>query len=237
MFINVQSGKIKIFKQIIRTLNSDPESAQMVKEKMKEGREWAKHQEFVWEGILRSMSTMGDAGGFERLILNYTNYKKVMWSAVKETPSKQLKEHFYTVLKDARVRDQSGKKSQWLTVNRDKIVREYGDAKKCSIVAATLVGKDAKMAFVESFEGIGNKYKRNFWMDLVDPDFKDCIAIDSRIEEISETIGLPKELGENCETHENFYLGVARELNMTGWRLDRLMFNFKNKIVQRLRHA
>ncbi len=237
MLIVVQSPKIESFKQIIRTLGYDNEAAQKVKEKKNAGREWAKHKEFVWEGILRSMSTMGDANGYDRLMLEYTNYKKVMWSAVKDIPTEQLKQHFDTVLKDAKVRDQSGQKGEWLTVNRDKIVREHGDAKSCSIFAAALRGKDAKIAFASSFKGLGPKYQRNFWMDLLDPDFEDCIAIDSRIEEISKTIGIPNEITNNYEMHENLYLSIASELNMTGWRLDRLMFNFNKTIVQRIRHT
>ena len=65
-------------------------------------------------------------------------------------------------------------------------------------------------------------------MDVYQEDFRESIAIDSRIKSISTALGVRFD---NYADHENFYLDVAHLAGMNGWELDRLMFNFQNEIL------
>lgn len=61
-------------------------------------------------------------------------------------------------------------------------------------------------------------------MDVYHEDFRDSIALDVRILAISKKL----ELSFSSYTeHEKFYLDVAREAELNGWELDRLLFNFR----------
>jgi len=57
--------------------------------------------------------------------------------------------------------------------------------------------------------GIGEKYARNIMMDVYHEDFRDSIAIDSRILAISAKWGLRFK---SFSDHEAFYLAVASGL-------------------------
>ena len=50
--------------------------------------------------------------------------------------------------------------------------------------------KTAKIQFLKTFKGIGQKYARNMMMDVYDKDFRDSIAIDARIDGILDKLGL-----------------------------------------------
>jgi len=87
------------------------------------------------------------------------------------------------------------------------------------------------MKFLKTFTGIGDKYARNMMMDVYHEEFRDSIAIDSRIKGLSKAWGLVRAYDE----HERFYLGVARAAGLNGWELDRLLYNFHDEFVARVR--
>ena len=84
-------------------------------------------------------------------------------------------------------------------------------------------GREAKIAFLKTFPGIGDKYARNIMMDVYHEDFRDSIAVDARIKSLSQAIGLSFP---SYAHHEQFYLSVARGAGLNGWELDRLIFNY-----------
>jgi hypothetical protein len=51
--------------------------------------------------------------------------------------------------------------------------------------------------------------------------------VDVRIEAISDALGLSFA---SYAEHESFYLGIAKEVELNGWELDRLLFNFRPQI-------
>ena len=89
----------------------------------------------------------------------------------------------------------------------------------------TLSGRKAKFDFVTSFHGIAAKYGRNIWMDLADPDFVSCIAVDERVKAIAEALGISST---RYATVEAYFVECAREANLTPWEVDRLMYNFNS---------
>ena len=95
-------------------------------------------------------------------------------------------------------------------------------------------GRAAKLAFLDAFKGIGPKYARNIMMDVYHPEFRDSIAIDVRIKGISTVLGVSFS---SYEEEEAFYLAVAQEAGLSGWELDRILFNFTAEVKERLRQA
>jgi hypothetical protein len=81
------------------------------------------------------------------------------------------------------------------------------------------------------FPGIGPKYARNIMMDVYHDDFRESIALDVRIQAISKALGLSFP---SYAAQEQFYLDVAHEAGLNGWELDRLLFNFRQVVMQRL---
>ena len=92
----------------------------------------------------------------------------------------------------------------------------------------SLQGRMAKLAFFRQFVGIGDKYGRNIWMDLCDPDFRDSIAIDVRLQKMYPLLGVPTK---NYELAEAAMLDIASEAGLTGWELDRLLFHFPDHFL------
>ena len=93
-------------------------------------------------------------------------------------------------------------------------------------------GTKAKIKYLKSFPGIGEKYARNMMMDVYHPDFRDSIAVDGRIKSILD------ELGVNLRTYieqETFLLEVAHLADLNGWELDRLMYGYLNEFLMELR--
>jgi hypothetical protein len=84
---------------------------------------------------------------------------------------------------------------------------------------------------MRQFAGIGDKYARNIWMDVYDPDFRTTIAIDERIKRISAALGVTFR---TYADHERFYQDIAHEAGLDGWDLDRLLYNFRDDIIMTL---
>lgn len=101
---------------------------------------------------------------------------------------------------------------------------------KCIIA---LNGKDAKISFLQTFKGVGDKYSRNMMMDICDPDFTDCMAIDGRINSVSKILKIIVE--PTYAEHEKNYVKIAKDADITPWELDRLLYNNKDYFIDALK--
>ncbi|MEO6118920.1 MAG: hypothetical protein ABIP37_07595 [Methylotenera sp.] len=114
-----------------------------------------------------------------------------------------------------------------------QLVLELGGLKAATDQLFSQQGKENKIAFLKKFPGIGPKYARNIMMDVYHEDFRNSIAIDVRINAITELLGLKFP---DYEKHEQFYLEVAEEAGLNGWEVDRLLYNFRpifeRKLIQ-----
>jgi hypothetical protein len=180
----------------------------------------------VWYMLVQSMSGMGSNRGYDRLMLNKENFIKVSWATIKAIPRSELIAHIYSALSDATVR-MPEQKAMWLASNFDRIEQMGGLAAALERKRA-LSGKSAKLEFFRQFIGIGEKYGRNIWMDLCDPDFRDSIAIDDRLKKIFKILGISTD---NYLDAEQRMLEIAFETGMTGWELDRLLFHFSDHFI------
>ncbi len=139
-------------------------------------------------------------------------------------------DHFDMVLRDAVVRMPS-KKAIWLVSNLNRI-EEYGGVEKANKIAFSQKGRAEKIRFMKAFDGIGDKYGRNIWMDIYDKDFHESIAVDERVKNISNELNLSFT---KYNDHEEFYVSLARKASLQGWELDRLMYNFNTEILEAMR--
>jgi hypothetical protein len=209
-----------------------------VKSKLAEGRkrrEKLDHPDFVWHELLGSFATMGSSAGAKGLIHNKANYRRVKFEALKRkgTKSARLAE-LRKVLRKAGVRWPE-KKSVWLAENFD-LVAKLGGPKKARSLLLGCEGREAMIEFWRQFKGMrkGEKYPRNIMMDCYHPDFRDCIAVDARIKGISRALGLSFE---TYSEEENFYLEVAKKARLEGWALDRIMYGFRDCILEAIEDA
>jgi hypothetical protein len=108
------------------------------------------------------------------------------------------------------------------------LVARMGDPEKARGQAFAQQVREAKIAFMRQFYGIGDKYARNTWMDAYHPEFYDTIAIDQRIKKKTEALGYSLT---NYAEHDRFYQHVAKETSLQGSGLDRLLYNHRDEFL------
>lgn len=186
--------------------------------------------DFLWHYLLQSFATMGRAAGWEGLIGNKDNYSKVRYEALAQLSPGERIAQVERTCRVAKVR-MPPTKARYITDCFEQIC-ELGGPEAARERLLAMEGRDAKIRFLRAFSGIGPKYARNIVMDVYHEDFRDSIAIDARIQSVSDAWGLRFD---SYEDQENFYLSVAEDAELNGWELDRLMFNFKERFLPRAR--
>jgi hypothetical protein len=198
-------------------------------DRLKEEHTGLARPDFIWHYLLQSFSTMGRASGWHGLIGNQDNYRRVTYTALAALTREDRVAQVRQVCQVAGVR-MPDKKAEYILGCFDYVTRLGGpEAAKASLLAQP--GREAKIAFLQSFPGIGPKYARNIMMDVYHEDFRDSIALDVRIKAISEALGLSFA---SYTEEERFYLDVARKADRNGWELDHLLFNFRPEVEARL---
>jgi hypothetical protein len=198
------------------------------KQRLDELKGWERHldrPDFLWHFLLQSFGTMGRAAGWIGLS-KPENYQRVRYEALEMLSRVKRRIVAEQALRDAKVRMPS-KKAGFIVGCFDRIAQLGGlQAAKDHLLRQP--GRDAKVKFLKSFPGIGDKYARNILMDVYHPDFRNSIAVDARIKHLSGSLRLAFR---SYAEHEEFYLDVAREARLNGWELDRLIFNFSGEFL------
>jgi cystathionine gamma-synthase len=203
-----------------------PEMKETLRERKEEGVEQKDRPDFVWHSLLQSFATMGNARGWDGLVGNEENYNRVTFEALSGLDRVERLEKLDEVLRVSKVR-MPGKKAVWLDLNYEMII-EMGGPEAARRQALAQDGRQKKVAFLQRFHGIGDKYARNIWMDVYHPDFRDAIAVDERIKRVTEALGYSFK---NYPEHERFYQEIAREANLEGWEVDRLLYNHQGAFL------
>ena len=185
-----------------------------------------KRPDFLWHYLLQSFATMGRAAGWHGLIGNKANYNKLRFEVLAKLSPKVRRVQVEATCRAAKIRMPSIKAGYIL--NCFDQVQQLGGLKAAKASLLAQPGRAAKIKFLKSFSGIGDKYARNIMMDVYHPEFRDSIAIDARIQAVSVSFGL---CFDSYKAHEDFYLLVARDAGLNGWELDRLMFNFRDEFL------
>jgi endonuclease III len=179
--------------------------------------------DFLWHYLLQSFATLGGVSGWQGLIGNEANYRQMTYDVIANMPATERLAHATEICTRAKVR-YANQKAVNIVACFDKI-RAMGGLRDAKEALLKQPGRDEKIEFLKSFPGIGDKYARNIMMDVYHEDFRDSIAIDSRIQSISTEWEV--EFNSYAD-HESFYLSVAKAADLNGWELDRLMFRFQN---------
>jgi hypothetical protein len=145
-------------------------------------------RDFLWHYLLQSFATMGRAAGWRGLIGNKDNYNKVRYEALAKLPPRARASQVERTCKAAKIR-MPGRKAKYI-LNCFEQVKELGGPAAAKKRLLEQPGRDAKIRFLKSFSGIGDKYARNIMMDVYHEDFRDSIAIDARIKAVSQAWGL-----------------------------------------------
>jgi len=194
----------------------------------RDGRRIWRARDFIWEQLLRSFSTMGNSRG-ARLMREPDLHDRVTYGVVAELSSKRRRAVLRNTLAAAPVR-MADKKADWLCSNFRRIRRDGGPgAVKAALCACS--GRDGKIAFLRTFEGIGEKYARNILMDAYHREFRHSIAFDERLKKVARALGL--KFGTYAEA-ERFFLDAARSAGLTGWELDRLLYNATDDVLAKI---
>ena len=120
------------------------------------------------------------------------------------------------------------RKADWLCANFDRIRRDGGpDVVKATLCACS--GRDEKIAFLKTFQGIADKYARNILMDVYHREFRQSIAYDERLKKIAAALRLTFMRYDDAE---QFFLGVAHSAGLNGWESDRLLYNATDDILR-----
>lgn len=196
------------------------------------GQRTLRRPDFLWHTLVDNASTLGSSRGHEGLIKTPENYRRVEYSTVVRVPRGRLEAHLSEALLAGKVR-MPRQKARSLARCLD-LIEALGGAAPARKAALSMPGTDAKIAFMRLFPGVGPKYARNSWMNVYHEDFRSTIAIDSRIQSISDALGVRFR---TYEEHEAFYREVARDAGMDAWDLDRIMYRFQGELLSAVRRS
>lgn len=188
----------------------------------------ARADDFLWKCLLRSYATLGAAGGWKRLTSDPSNELALAFSALAALPPDERAARSEAVFRAAGVR-YPRRKAAWLSAAFER-VSSLGGTVAASRALVDARGRDAKLRFLKQFPGVGAKYARNLMMDLHDADFRESVAVDSRILAFARDVGLTVDRA-NLELR---LLDIARLAGIDGWTCDRVLFNWSAEVLSAL---
>lgn len=201
------------------------ERIEKIKNKAKQRRERA---DTLWFELILSMSTWQGSGGSD-LATEEEYYSQVTYDNLLQMDEDERIQHLEEILLEAGV-NMHQKKSQYISSHVERI-ESMGGLEAAQEEFESKNGKEAKMEFLKQFKGIGDKYARNIGMDLFHSDFRDTIALDTRIGNVTDELDIEFE---SYEEEEKFYVSVADRLGITPWELDRLLYRYTDEVVEEI---
>jgi hypothetical protein len=175
--------------------------------------------DFLWYFLLTSFSTMGNSRGYVGLKSDPDNLRRLSFDVLIAHGPEARQEVIESVFRKAKIR-MPAQKARWLVKNL-LVIQSMGGLTNANAAAFSQPGRDGKIGFLKQFAGIGDKYARNIWMDVYDPDFHNSIAIDQRIKNVSVALGVSFA---SYEDHERFYQSLAADAGLEPWELDRVLY-------------
>lgn len=208
--------------RVLEEMDAD-ERIEKIKNKAKQRRG---RPDTLWFELILSMSTWQGSGGSD-LATEEEYYSQVTYDNLLQMDEDERIPHLEEVLLEAGV-NMYQKKSRYISSHVERI-ESMGGLEAAQAEFESKDGKEAKMEFLKQFKGIGDKYARNIGMDLFHPDFRDTIALDTRIGNVTDELDI--EFG-SYEEEEEFYVSVADRLGITPWELDRLLYRYTDEVVE-----
>jgi hypothetical protein len=184
--------------------------------------------DWIWEGLLGALSTMGNSAGF-RLVSDRQFHDRIRYAALECMAPNGRHDTLVETVRDAGVR-WPNLKAKWLDENFMRIQSDGGPQAVKRKLEAT-PGRDGKLAFLDRFRGIGDKFARDMLMDVYHPDFRDSIALDIRVRKVTQALNLKFK---KYEDEEGFFLSAATCAGINGWEIDRVLYRFTKDILSAL---
>lgn len=153
-----------------------------------EGTASFERDDWLWESLLGSFSTMGRSKGVV-LVRDPKLHNRVTYASLARLPRNGRKRRLKNTLRAARLVRMPDKKADWLFKAFERI-SDMGGPLAAKTRQLSAPGRERKLEFLRSFDGIGPKYSRNMLMDAYHPEFHDSIALDQRIMSVSRLLGL-----------------------------------------------
>ena len=198
-------------------------------EKLKQARDQYERDDFIWHFLLQSFATMGRSTGWQGLIGTPENYDRLAFGELAKAEPNARKSLVAGICRDARVRMPNRKACYICSAHA--MIESMGGPAQASAQLRAQPGRAGKIQFLMQFRGIGPKYARNIMMDVYHEEFRESIAIDSRIQSITDALGLS--FG-TYEEQEAFYLSVAHASQLNGWEMDRLLYGYTDAVLKEL---
>jgi len=200
------------------------------------GQKWWKRDDIIWFEIVLSLATLRGSYGSQIVVDDDGEIDEHRYGSVSFRTLQQVDPDHRTTYLESRLYGNVAMhptKAEALVTNFEMIEEQYGNPRSAKEAFKRADGPEAKIEFLKNFHWIGDKYARNIPMDLYHEDFRQFIAIDTRIDGILEEIGYRPE-GRDYDAKEQFLQSVAAELDMEPWELDRTLYHFKAEILAQL---
>ncbi len=189
-----------------------------------------KRTDWLWHLLLSSMSTMGNNRGYKGLMETRENYTLASYSNLLSLDPETRLQNIRSALEKGGVR-MFNSKARWLD-NNFSFIQDCGGMNVMQHILLNTKGRSSKIKLMRLFEGIGNKYARNIFMDMCHEDFIDSIAVDERLSDILDCLNVdPK----STYLHkEEVLVQIAHDCEITPWHLDRLLYSFKDYYLKKM---
>ena len=183
------------------------------------------HADWPWNGMILSGATRGGSARWTTIKPRYDSH--FAWNQIEKLDSIKRRQALETVgrYKNRTADFLEGIACHLRSIGGPASLRSRLDA----MTAYELI------AFWTSFPGIGDKYARNIMMDVHDPRFHNgFFAVDNRIDALLMQLGYRGPAKYTAK--EQFLNGLAAELGIDCWDLDRLLYT-RNSTLQTLLSA
>jgi len=180
----------------------------------------------LWRSLCSVVATSGSSVNAEAFMAQYDTVLR--FDRLPSTRAARRRAIF-AALECARVPRMRNRKAQELSENYVK-VHKLGGAEAATTVMLRLAGKKEKKAWIRMFDGVGEKYSNDIWMDIYDSDFRNAIALDTRVKNFAAALGF----NVNSRELESDLLEFAKSCSLTGWEFDRLVYHFGGLLLRTL---
>jgi len=223
----------RTLKDAIGTVLTEYPVTKKLQELKQKGRRWWKRDDIIWFEIVLSLSTLRGSYGSQIVVDDEGRIDEHRYGSVAFRTLEQVDpDHRYSYLESRLYGNVAmhPTKAEAMVSNFQRVKESYGGPQGVKKAFKQKDGVQAKMEFLKQFDWIGEKYARNIPMDLYLEDFREFIAIDTRIEGILRECGYPFE-NRGYDNHEQFLQAIAAELGLEPWELDRTLYNFEDEIL------
>ena len=177
--------------------------------------EWGRHSDWPWNGFVLSYSTLGGSANWEKRIGPIYD-AQYGWTVLAALSIEERSARF-AVLGNPRYRK---KISVWLGQSYVRIEHSGGPPAIRSGYEAC-ASAQARIDYIRSFPGFGEKYGRNIPMDRYDELVRNHFALDHRLKTVLSDCGYSKV---NYSVGETLLCHLAGQLGIDAWTLDRVIY-------------